>query len=81
MILQKSKIFAMQIDASTDINSKAQLLAFIRYGNNGKIMKQFLLYRMWNKNDSEKYFVRKWLHLSSNGLKYAEMMFRRWSGF
>jgi len=43
MILQKSKIFAMQLDASTDINSKAQLLAFIRYGNNGKIMKQFLL--------------------------------------
>ena len=37
----KRKIFAMQVDDSTDISGKAQLLAFIRYVNNEKIIEQF----------------------------------------
>ena len=39
--VNKSKIFAMQVDESTDIGGKAQLLAFIRYVNNEKITEQF----------------------------------------
>ena len=39
--VKKSKIFAMQVDESTDIGGKAQLLAFIRYVNSEKITEQF----------------------------------------
>ena len=34
--VKKRKIFATQVDESTDIGGKAQLLAFIRYVNNEK---------------------------------------------
>lgn len=39
--VNKSEIFAMQVDESTDIGGKAQLLAFIRYVNNEKIAEHF----------------------------------------
>ena len=35
-------LWALQIDESTDISNKAQLIAFIRYIRNGKIVNQFL---------------------------------------
>jgi zinc finger BED domain-containing protein 5/7/8/9 len=37
-----SKLWALQIDESTDISNKAQLLAYIRIVMNGSIQKQFL---------------------------------------
>ena len=39
--VKKSKIFAMQVDESTDIGGKTQLLAFIRYVNNEKVTEHF----------------------------------------
>jgi hypothetical protein len=35
--------FALQVDKSTDITNKDQLLAFIQYNNKGEIMENFLL--------------------------------------
>lgn len=37
-----SSLWALQIDESTDISGKAQLIAYIRYIRNGKINNQFL---------------------------------------
>ena len=39
--VKKSKIFAMQVDESTDIGGNTPLLAFIRYVNNDKITEPF----------------------------------------
>ena len=39
-ILKHAK-FALQVDESTDITGKAQLLAFVRFENEGKIMENF----------------------------------------
>ena len=41
-IVKESKIFAMQVDESTDISGQAQLLAFIRNVIDEKITEQFL---------------------------------------
>ena len=41
--MKESKIFAMQVDESTDISGKAQLLAFIRYVIDEKITTVFVL--------------------------------------
>jgi hypothetical protein len=41
-ILKKIK-FALQVDKSTDITNKAQLLAFVRCENDGKIIKNFFV--------------------------------------
>ena len=42
IFMKKSEIFAMQVDESTYISGKAQLLTFIRYVNNEKIIEQFV---------------------------------------
>ncbi len=39
-ILQNN-IFALQVDESTDINGKAQLLAFVRFENEDEIMENY----------------------------------------
>jgi hypothetical protein len=39
----KNTSFAFQVDESTDITNKAQLLAFERFENEGEIMEFFLL--------------------------------------
>ena len=39
--VKQSKMFAMQVDESTDISGKAQLIAFIRFVSDGKISDQF----------------------------------------
>jgi hypothetical protein len=39
-ILKYTK-FALQVDESTDITNKAQLLAFVRFQNEGEIMEHF----------------------------------------
>ena len=36
-LVQQSKMFTIQVDESTDISGKAQLIAFIRFVNNEKI--------------------------------------------
>lgn len=40
--LQKINFFSLQIDESTDISKKSQLLAFVRFINDNRIMEQFL---------------------------------------
>ena len=35
--VKQSKMFTMQVDESTDINGKAQLIVFIRFVSDGKI--------------------------------------------
>ena len=40
-LTQQSKMFTIQIDKSTDVSGKAQLIAFIEFVNNGKISEQF----------------------------------------
>ncbi|XP_008185178.1 zinc finger BED domain-containing protein 5-like [Acyrthosiphon pisum] len=44
-ILQKDKEFALQLDESTDVSGKSQLISFIRFVNEEKIIEQFLLCR------------------------------------
>ena len=39
--VEQSKMFTMQVDESTDISKKAQLIAFIRFVSDGKISDQF----------------------------------------
>ena len=39
--VKQSKMFTMQVDESTDISGKAQLIAFIRFVSDGKISDQF----------------------------------------
>ena len=39
--VKHSKMFTMQVDKSTDISGKAQLIAFIRFVSDGKISDQF----------------------------------------
>ena len=39
--VKQSKMFTMQVDKSTDISGKAQLIAFIRFVSDGKISDQF----------------------------------------
>ena len=39
--VKQSKMFAMQVDESTDISGKAQLIAFIWFVSDGKISDQF----------------------------------------
>ena len=39
--VKQSKMFTMQVDESTDISEKAQLIAFIRFVSDGKISDQF----------------------------------------
>ena len=43
--LISSEVFALQLDESTDIQGKAQLLANIRYIENNCIQENFLFYR------------------------------------
>ena len=43
--LMKSEVFALQLDESTDIQEKAQLLANIRYIENNSIQENFLFCR------------------------------------
>jgi hypothetical protein len=53
--------FAIQLDESTDITGKAQLLAFSRFVSNGDIIEQFLF-----KSDSQKQQkAKKFLMLST----------------
>ncbi len=39
-LLQKNN-FALQVDESTDITGKAQLLAFVRFENEGEMMENY----------------------------------------
>ena len=39
--VKQSKMFTMQVDESTDIRGKAQLMAFIRLVSDGKVSEQF----------------------------------------
>jgi hypothetical protein len=41
-LLQKDKEFALQLDESTDVSGKSQLIYFIRFVNGKKIIEQFL---------------------------------------
>ncbi len=41
-ILQNNN-FALQVDESTDVIGKAQLLAFVRFENEGEIMENYFL--------------------------------------
>lgn len=41
-LLQTCKRFALQIDESTDVSGKAQLMAFVRFSNGIKMLEQFL---------------------------------------
>ena len=43
--LIQSEVFALQLDESTDIQGKAQLLANIRYMENNRIQENFLFCR------------------------------------
>ena len=55
--VKESKIFAMQVDESTDISGKAQLLAFIRYIIDEKITEQFFAVKSLKKEQQVKIFL------------------------
>ena len=44
-LIQQSKMFTIQVDKSTDISGKAQLIAFIGFVNNGKISEKFFCFK------------------------------------
>lgn len=44
-LLQKDKEFALQLDESTDVSGKSQLISFIRFVNENEIIEQFLFCR------------------------------------
>ena len=47
--VKQSKMFTMQVDESTDISGKAQLMAFIRSFSDGKISDQFFCFKELQK--------------------------------
>ena len=52
-LVQLSKMFTMQVDESTDIGGKAQLLAFIQFVKNGKISQQFFCCKELKKRTTD----------------------------
>ncbi|XP_023233273.1 protein ZBED8-like [Centruroides sculpturatus] len=51
----KSKLFSLQLDESTDIGGKAQLLAFTRFIKDDKILEEFLCCKEFEKTTTGKY--------------------------
>jgi hypothetical protein len=45
--LQRSEMYAIQVNELTEIGGKAQLLAFICYIGDGKIVEEFLCCKEW----------------------------------
>ena len=67
--VKESKIFAMQVDESTDISGKAQLLAFIRYVIDEKITEQFLCCKkLKERSTGTDIFATLTNYLEENGL-------------
>jgi hypothetical protein len=42
-VIKSGELFALQVDESTDISGKAQLMAFVRFIVNSKIVSQFFV--------------------------------------
>ncbi|XP_043944978.1 zinc finger BED domain-containing protein 5-like [Protopterus annectens] len=55
-LLQMCKRFALQIDESTDVSGKAQLMAFVRFSNGTKMLEQFLFCRALIETKGEDIF-------------------------
>ena len=71
--VKESKIFAMQVDKSTDISGKAQLLAFIRYVIDEKITEQFLCCKELKERTTGKdIFTTLTNYLEENGLSWKK---------
>ena len=71
--VKESKIFAMQVDESTDINVKAQLLAFIRYVIDEKITEQFLCCKeLKERTTDEDIFASLTNYLEENRLSWKK---------
>ena len=71
--VKESKIFAMQIDESTDSSSKAQLLAFIQYIIDEKITEQFLCCKeLEEKTAGKNIFAILTNYLEESGLSWKK---------
>ena len=55
--VKQSKMFTMQVDESTDISGKAQLIVFIRFVSDGKISDQFSFVKNLKKERLVKIFL------------------------
>ena len=70
---KQSKMFSMQIDESTDISGKAQLIAFIRFVNYGKISDQFFCCKELNERTTgQDIFDSLSKYLEENELTWKE---------
>ena len=70
-LVQQSKMFTIQVDDSIDINEKAQLIAFIRFVNNGKIFEQFFCCKeLKERTTGQNIFDTLSKYLEENGLTW-----------
>ena len=55
--VKQSKMFTMQVDSSTDISGKTQLIAFIRFVSDGKYLTNFSVVKNLKKERLVKIFL------------------------
>ena len=75
-LIQQSKMFTIQIDKSTDVSGKAQLIAFIGFVNNGKISEQFFCCKeLKERTTGQDIFDTLNKYLEENGLTWKAGVF------
>ena len=75
-LIQQSKMFTIQIDKSTDVSGKAQLLAFIEFVNNGKISEKFFCFKeLKERTTGQDIFDTLNKYLEENGLTWKAGVF------
>lgn len=70
-VVKKSQMYALQADESTDISGKAQLLVFIRYIADNKIVEQFLCCKELQTATGQEVFNTVNKYLQNAGLSWA----------
>ena len=71
--VKQSKMFTMQVDESTDIRGKAQLIAFIWFVSDGKISDQFFCCKeLKERKTGQDIFDTLSKYLEENELKWKE---------
>uniref|UniRef100_A0A8C4RVL9 SCAN domain-containing protein 3-like n=1 Tax=Erpetoichthys calabaricus TaxID=27687 RepID=A0A8C4RVL9_ERPCA len=68
VLLQTCKRFALQINESTDVSGKSQLLAFVRFSNSTKMLEQFLFCKELIETKGEDVFKHVCTFFSENDL-------------
>jgi len=69
-LLRSKQRFSLQIDESTDIGGKAQLMAFVRYSDEGTMKEQFLFCRQLIETKGEDIFKSVHSYFNTNGLSW-----------